>query len=67
MPCSKGNTTLSEHEIKMFVELLETGPLEEVDFIKLTKYPLFKIRSQLRELVDLHYIDKKENLYFLKR
>lgn len=66
MPCIQGNTTLSVTEIDSINGLLKERPLSDVEVSEKMNLPLFKVRSKLRELVQLEYLIKKNDKYSIK-
>jgi hypothetical protein len=67
MPCSQGDTTLTATEIDFIIGLLKEKPLSDVEVTEKMSLPLFKVRSKLRELVQLEYLEKKNEKYSINR
>lgn len=67
MPCSQVNTTLTVNEFDSIIGLLKEKPLLDVEVAKKMNLPLFKVRSKLRELVQLEYLEKKSEKYSIKQ
>ncbi|MCM3164107.1 MULTISPECIES: hypothetical protein [Bacillaceae] len=67
MPCSQGDTSLTVTEIDYILGLLKEKPLSDVEVSENMSLPLFKVRSKLRELVQLKYLEKKNEKYSINR
>jgi predicted transcriptional regulator len=67
MPCIKGETTLTDFEINSFLCSLQTEPLTDKEISGKLNLPLFQVRSKLRELIRLNYVEKKKDKYKINR
>jgi predicted transcriptional regulator len=65
MPCIQPESSLPESEIKVFLNAIKEQALSIQEITAEIKQPIFKVRSTLRELITLEYINKEEDKYIV--
>jgi predicted transcriptional regulator len=65
MPCGKSESSLPQSEMYTFLNAVQDQSLTAEEISIETKLPLFKVRSKLRELVLLEYLEIKGDQYVL--
>jgi predicted transcriptional regulator len=65
MPCIQPESSLPESEIKVFLNLIKEHALPIKDITAEIKQPIFKVRSILRELMNLGYIHNEVDKYII--
>lgn len=65
MPCTQGDS-ISNEERESFLSALEERSMTDSELSVKLNLPLFKVRSKLRELKKLGYIDEKDGEYVKK-
>ncbi|EGL82723.1 hypothetical protein CathTA2_1731 [Caldalkalibacillus thermarum TA2.A1] len=62
MPCTQPESFLSSTEIRFYLQALLDQPLTETELSKQVQHPLFKVRSTVRELARLGYVQQEEHV-----
>ncbi|WP_407270631.1 hypothetical protein [Radiobacillus sp. PE A8.2] len=65
MPCTQGDS-ISNEEIELFLSVLEPRSMTDSELSFKLNLPLFKVRSKIRELKKLGYIDENDGEYVKK-
>lgn len=63
MPCIQPESSLHEFEMKLILNVVNEQQRTSEEIAEQTKQPLFKMRSALREMVQLNYIEEIGNKY----
>lgn len=65
MPCGKSESSLPQSEMQTFLNAVKGQSLTAEGISAETNLPIFKVRSNLRELVLLEYLEIKDDQYVL--
>jgi predicted transcriptional regulator len=64
MPCTQGKTSLTDIEINSFLRILQNEPLTVEEISSRMNVPLFQVKSKVRELTRLEYLERKGDKYY---
>ncbi|BCJ85526.1 helix-turn-helix domain-containing protein [Effusibacillus dendaii] len=67
MACGKSESSLTQSEINAYLSVIQEKPATSAEISTKMKLPLFKVRSNLRELIELGYLRVKEDQYAIIR